>query len=459
LISQRKLAMPHRPPPALNLPPDNLDGVSDDTWMDVIHKMEEVYAKLVTDEVALEEKNAQLELSQQFIFSLLSSMSDVLIACNQDGLIEETNAALCDLVGRDEQQLRGTLVRDLLADEQSIQRWQLAMYHASTHEVAVVELRLRDAIGQGVPVDMSCTPRHNSQGRQVGRVLVGRPLGEIKRAYHQLREAHDALKLAQQQLLHSEKMASLGRLVAGVAHELNNPISFVLGNVHVLQRYGKRLTQYLESVHQLDLPAHMLALRQELRIDALVKDLPSLMEGTIEGAQRTTDIVNGLKRFSTASQGEVTQVELNAVIERAIHWVQKGTAPDFEINWTPGPQCLVSGNAGQLLQVMMNLIQNASDAASNCPQPPGVAPHLNITLCLADGHAQVRFEDNGPGIAPKHLSHIFDPFFTTKPVGKGTGLGLSISYGLVEQHGGQLTCDNQPQGGAVFILRLPLLPT
>jgi two-component system sensor histidine kinase HupT/HoxJ len=443
----------------LNLPPDNLDGVSDDTWMDVIHKMEEVYAKLVTDEVALEEKNAQLELSQQFIFSLLSSMSDVLIACNQDGLIEETNAALCDLVGRNEQELRGTLVRDLLADEQSVQRWQLAMYHASTHEVAVVELRLRDAMGQGVPVDMSCTPRHNSQGRQVGRVLVGRPLGEIKLAYHQLREAHGALKLAQQQLLHSEKMASLGRLVAGVAHELNNPISFVLGNVHVLQRYGKRLTQYLEAIHQLDLPPEKQALRQDLRIDALVKDLPSLMEGTIEGAQRTTDIVNGLKRFSTASQGEVTQVELNAVIERAIHWVKKGTAPDFQIDWTPGPDCLVSGNAGQLLQVMMNLIQNASDAASSCAQPPGVAPQLNITLCPADDQAEVRFEDNGPGIAQKHLSHIFDPFFTTKPIGKGTGLGLSISYGLVEQHGGSLSCDNLPQGGAVFVLRLPLMPT
>ncbi|MBE0474068.1 PAS domain-containing protein, partial [Rhodoferax sp.] len=337
--------MPQRPPPALQLPPEDLEGVSEDTWLDVIHKMEEVYSKLVTDEVELEEKNAQLEQSQQFIFSLLSSMSDVLIACNQNGLIEESNAALCELVGRSEHELRGTPVPDLLADAQSVQRWQLAMYHAGAHEVAVVELNLRDAQGLPVPVDMSCTPRHNSAGRQVGRVLVGRPLGEIKRAYHQLREAHDALKLAQQQLLHSEKMASLGRLVAGVAHELNNPISFVLGNVHVLQRYGTRLERYLEAVHQLDLPEPVQALRQQLRIDALVKDLPSLMTGTLEGAQRTADIVNGLKRFSTASQGEITQVELNAVVERAIHWVQKGTAPNFKIDWTRGPDCFVSGNA------------------------------------------------------------------------------------------------------------------
>ncbi|OGB39939.1 MAG: PAS domain-containing sensor histidine kinase [Burkholderiales bacterium RIFOXYC2_FULL_59_8] len=448
--------MPPRPPPALHLPPEDLEGVTEDTWLDVIHKMEEVYSKLVTDEVELEEKNAQLEQSQQFIFSLLSSMSDVLIACNQDGLIEESNAALCELVGRSEQDLLGTPVPDLLADAQSVQRWQLAMYHAAAHEVAVVELNLRDAQGLPVPVDMSCTPRHNSTGRQVGRVLVGRPLGELKRAYHQLREAHDALKLAQQQLLHSEKMASLGRLVAGVAHELNNPISFVLGNVHVLQRYGTRLGRYLEAVHQLDLPAPIQALRQELRIDTLVNDLPSLMEGTLEGAQRTADIVDGLKRFSSASQGKITPVELNAVVERAIHWVQKGTAPNFEIQWTRGPDCHVSGNAGQLLQVMMNLIQNAADAANANTSAGAAAPQLRISLTQQDRQVQLRFSDNGPGIAAAHLSRIFDPFFTTKSIGKGTGLGLSISYGLVQQHGGHLTCANLPEGGAEFTLVLPM---
>src|SRR3989339_2260579 len=448
--------MPPRPPPALHLPPEDLEGVTEDTWLDVIHKMEEVYSKLVTDEVELEEKNAQLEQSQQFIFSLLSSMSDVLIACNQDGLIEESNAALCELVGRSEQDLLGTPVPDLLADAQSVQRWQLAMYHAAAHEVAVVELNLRDAQGLPVPVDMSCTPRHNSTGRQVGRALVGRPLGELKRAYHQLREAHDALKLAQQQLLHSEKMASLGRLVAGVAHELNNPISFVLGNVHVLQRYGTRLGRYLEAVHQLDLPAPIQALRQELRIDTLVNDLPSLMEGTLEGAQRTADIVDGLKRFSSASQGKITPVELNAVVERAIHWVQKGTAPNFEIQWTRGPDCHVSGNAGQLLQVMMNLIQNAADAANANTSAGAAAPQLRISLTQQDRQVQLRFSDNGPGIAAAHLSRIFDPFFTTKSIGKGTGLGLSISYGLVQQHGGHLTCANLPEGGAEFTLVLPM---
>ncbi len=439
--------------PLHHLPLGELEGVDEATWLDVIHKMDEVYSKLVSDEIELEEKNAQLEQSQQFIFSLLSAMSDVLIACNQDGLIEETNAALCELVGRSEEALRGTPVLDLLADERSVQRWSEAVQHTASREGEVVEINLRDAQGQVVPVDLNCTPRHNSTGRQVGRVLVGRPLGELKRAYHQLREAHEALKQAQQQLLHSEKMASLGRLVAGVAHELNNPISFVLGNVHVLQRYGKRLSQYLKAVHQLALPASVRVLRDELRIDHVIKDLPSLMEGTLEGAQRTTDIVSGLKRFSTAVHEEVTQVELNAVVERAILWVKKGTAPRFQIHWRRGPDCDVTGNAGQLLQVMMNLIQNAHDAAVALDD---TAPQLDIAMERDAVSVRLHFSDNGPGIAPAHLSRVFDPFFTTKSVGKGTGLGLSISYGIVEQHAGHLSAENLAQGGARFTLVLPL---
>ena len=439
--------------PIQQLPVGALEGMDETTWLDVIHKMDEVYSKLVSDEIELEEKNAQLELSQQFIFSLLSAMSDVLIACSQDGLIEETNAALCELVGLSEQALRGTPVIDLLADAPSVQRWQLAMVHSASREATVVEINLRGANAAVVAVDFNCSPRHNSAGRQVGRVLVGRPLGELKRTYQQLHHAHEALKNAQAQLLHSEKMASLGRLVAGVAHELNNPISFVLGNVHVLQRYGTRLSRYLETVHQLDLPAPVQALRAELRIDHLVNDLPSLMEGTLEGAQRTADIVNGLKRFATPAHEEVTLVELNAVVERAMLWVKKGTSPRFEIDWTRGADCLVTGNAGQLLQVVMNLIQNASDAAST---DDATRPQLHISLQTDAKHVHLRFADNGPGIAPEHLSRIFDPFFTTKSVGKGTGLGLSISYGLVEQQGGQLSAANLPQGGAVFIVSLPL---
>ncbi|MGQ0709969.1 MAG: sensor histidine kinase [Rhodoferax sp.] len=444
-----------RPSPLLQLPTTPPDAVDDATWLDVIQKMDEVYSKLVHDEIELEEKNAQLEQSQQFIISLLSAMSDVLIACNQDGIIEETNAALCELVGRTEASLRGTPVLELLADNVSVQRMLQVAFQPGSREGMVLEVQLRGADGQAVEVDLNCTPRRDSTGRLVGRVLVGRPLGELKRAYRQLREAHEALQQAQQQLLHSEKMASLGRLVAGVAHELNNPISFVFGNMHVLQRYGTRLAQYLDAVHRTELPAPLQALRKELRVDPLMADLPSLVEGTLEGAQRTTDIVAGLKRFAAVAPEETGPVELNAVVERAIHWVQKGTAPGFAVHWQRGADCWVRGNEGQLLQVMMNLIQNAYDAACAVA---GRSPALHITLEQDGAQARLRFADNGTGIAPEHLGRIFDPFFTTKEVGKGTGLGLSISYRLVEQHGGTLSAANRAQGGAEFSLGLPLAP-
>ncbi len=427
--------------------------MDESAWVDVIHKMDEVYSRLVADEVALEEKNAQLEQSQQFIFGLLSAMRDVLVACNQYGLVEETNPAFCELLGRSEHDLRDVALESLLADDVSTQRWRQLAPGQSAGSGCALEIQLRHAQGSAIAVDMNCTPRYNSRGQHVGYVLVGRPMGELKLAYHQLREAHEALKQTQQQLLHSEKMASLGRLVAGVAHELNNPISFVLGNVYSLQRYSKRLQQYLQQVHQLPLPENLLALRRELRIDRLLEDLPSLMEGTQEGAQRTADIVSGLKRFSAMDREALGRVELNAVVERAINWIKIGTAPNFQVEWVHQKDCFVSGHAGQLLQVMMNLIQNAYDAALTVT---GQLPELRIALLQEGQQAKLYFDDNGPGIAPEHMQRVFEPFFTTKSVSKGTGLGLSISYGIVQQHAGALTAHNLPHGGARFVLELPL---
>ena len=451
----RRLKNPPPSSPRLHALPDQppLEGVDEATWVDVIHKMDEVYSQLVRDEIALEEKNAQLERSQQFIFSLLSAMSDVLVACNHLGDIEETNAALRELVGLDEAQLHGMPIYSLLADASSVTRVRQVIEHAQSQASCdVAELSLKHPKHGAVPVDFSCTPRLDSSGKRVGYVFVGRPLGELKRAYHELRETHEALKRTQQQLLHAEKMASLGRLVAGVAHELNNPISFVLGNVHALKRYSERLAGYIDAVHEGDSREQLEALRQKLRIDRILDDLPSLIDGTIEGAQRTTDIVNGLKRFSAVDREEKTTIDLNDVVERAIHWVSKGTAPQFAIHWQSAEKLPITGNAGKLLQVLMNLIQNAYDAASTAKVEQ---PQLWITARHDRHQISLVLRDNGPGIPPQYLTQIFDPFFTTKPVGKGTGLGLSISYGIVEKHGGRLYARNAPEGGAEFIVELP----
>ncbi|MEW5882503.1 MAG: ATP-binding protein [Pseudomonadota bacterium] len=424
--------------------------------MDVIHKMDEVYTKLIADEVELEQKNSELEQSHQFIFSVLSAMSDLVIACDDHGAIEKINGALAELVGRSDEQVIGTSVYGLLADAHDV-----ALAREMTARAAAgrersdeaVELHLRDRSGQAVPVEVQCTPRFDRSGQRAGFVLVGRPIGELRRAYEQLQEAHAALKRTQQQLLHSEKMASLGRLVAGVAHELNNPISFILGNVHAVERYCRRLSEYIGAVHAGMRDAELQALRERLKIDRVLADFPSLIEGTLEGAQRTAEIVNGLKRFSALDREEARPVDLSAVIERAIRWVRKGAKREVEVQWKPIPGLRVLGSSGQLLQVFMNLIQNAYDATAVSSHGE---PRLTIDAQRGADKIVLRFRDNGPGIPAAILPRIFDPFFTTKPVGQGTGLGLSISYGIVEQHGGELRAEDTGEG-AEFVVELPTL--
>lgn len=430
---------------------EGLAGVGEQTWIEVIRKMDEVYNDLLQYEVALEEKNDELETSQHFIYSVLGSMSDILVVCNRAGVIETVNNALLQFTKRPASDLIGTVLFDLFALDTDREKVRRSLKNPQVTPLRDCEIPLRDVAGEVLPFSMNCTPRLNSRGMPVGMVFIGRPVGELKRAYHALREAHDDLKRTQQQLLHAEKMASLGRLVAGVAHELNNPISFVLGNVHTLQRYADRLQRYLSFLHgQVDQPQAS-PLYQELRMERLLQDLPSLIEGMVEGAERTRDIVDSLKRFSAVDRNEMVPLEVEVVVQRAVHWVTKTASEHFKVTTRIPAGLRVKGSQGQLQQVFMNLIQNAQDATAAATQPA-----LHISAERLPHAVILRFHDNGPGIATEHLPHLFEPFFTTKPVGKGTGLGLSISYGIAERHGGGLSAYNHVQGGAVFELALPL---
>jgi len=424
------------------------DPAQEQAWIEVIHKMDEAYADLVHYQVELEQKNAELEETQQFVASVLSSMTDVLIVCDLQGRILQVNRALEEIVGRTEDQLRGRSLQDLLTTPC---KRHLAEFSALTCREAVrdCEITLK-GLDDEVPLAVNCTSRHDHRGRPLGMVLIGRPVGELRKAYEALNTAHAELKQAQQQLVSSEKMASLGRLVAGVAHELNNPISFVYGNVHALQRYGERLARYLSAVEdQADNPA-LRELRDSLRIDRIVEDLAPLTSGTLEGAERVRDIVQDLRRFSSGQQGERAEFDLSHVLETATHWVTKGARRELAVDIERPPRLLCRGHAGQLHQVVMNLVQNAIDATQERK-----APRIEIRAGQENGTVWFTVHDNGPGIPEDQLHQIFDPFFTTKPVGQGTGLGLSISYRIVAEHDGWLTARNHPQGGAELRVELP----
>ncbi len=430
--------------------PSEIETFSESAWIDVVRSMDEVYNELLQYEVELEKKNAELEESQQFIYSILTSMSDLLVVCDRNAVIEEVNHSLIAFTGRAEKELKGDKLGSLFADESGCSTARRVISGLTSEPANDIELQFRTHDGGATPVALNFTPRLSGNGKLLGVVITGRPVGELRRAYHKLREAHEELKHTQQQLLQSEKMASLGKLVAGVAHELNNPISFVLGNVHAMQKYAPRLKRYLDATHGGLASAELRALREELRIDHILDDLSPLLAGAVEGAERTRDIVDGLKRFSAADRDENIEFNLAETIERSVHWVTRATPTNFRVQIELPKDMPFFGSQGQIQQVITNLVQNASDATEKLPDPV-----LTITAEVVGEVLCICFRDNGPGISEQAMSRIFDPFYTTKPVGKGTGLGLSISYGIIERYGGQLSVSNTEAGGAEFKLCLP----
>ncbi len=426
-----------------------LDAGSENAWIEVIRKMDSVYADLVHYQIELEQKNAALELAQQFIDSVLSSMTDVLIVCDTGSRVQQVNAALEKLTGIPASEFIGKPLVEVFGDD-SRSKLQHFPERLGSHSLIDCEVNLRCADGSNAPLAMNCSSRYNNSGGLVGMVLIGRPVGELRRAYDDLNQAHHELKQAQQQLVQSEKMASLGRLVAGVAHELNNPISFVFGNMHALKRYGERLTRYLERVEQeTDSPA-LRQLHEELRIGRILDDIEPLIDGTLEGAERVSDIVQDLRRYSGGQREEPALFDLPAAIRKAVQWVIKAERIKPEVHYTLPSKLKYLGRKGQLHQILINLVQNAADAMEKRAQQLDVVCQTN-----ASGQIEIRIRDYGPGIPEKHLPHLFDPFYTSKPVGQGTGLGLYISYGLAEEMRGNLRARNHPEGGAEFILELP----
>ncbi len=427
-----------------------LDVNSENAWIEVIRKMDTIYADLVHYQVELEQKNAALELAQQFIDSVLSSMTDVLIACDTAGRIQQVNAALEKLTGIAAADFVGRQLNEIFGDDSqdAVQHFPERLGNVSLIDC---EVSLRCADSSSAPLAMNCSSRYNSAGGLVGMVLLGRPIGELRRAYDDLNQAHRELQQTQQHLVQSEKMASLGRLVAGVAHELNNPISFVFGNMHALKRYGTRITQYLERVSQeIDSPA-LRQLHDELRIDRILGDIEPLIDGTLEGAERVSDIVQDLRRYSGGQREELSQFELPAAIRKAVQWVLKAERIKPEVHYQLPTKLKMIGRKGQLHQILINLVQNAADAMEKAEQQ-----RLDISCEELNGMIAIRIRDYGPGIPDDQLPHIFDPFYTSKPVGQGTGLGLYISYGLAQEMNGALSAHNHPEGGAEFILSLPL---
>lgn len=258
----------------------------------------------------------------------------------------------------------------------------------------------------------------------------------------------DLLRAAAQ-LSHRERLASLGALIAGVAHELSSPAGYVLGNLDMLRNYAGRLLQVVDAVRDGASANEIAALQESLHIDRVRGDLDSLIEGTREGAERIHGQSMKLRRYATPQRGAAAEYDLCQTIRTAVGWVGQAARVPLPVNYRMPESLTVFGHSSRVQQVLVNLLQNGVDAVARVADP-----QLDIVV-RSDGYeVAIEVRDNGPGLGRDDPAGLFEAFVTSK--GKGTGLGLPISQSLAEQEGGRLSAANGAGGGAVFTLILPL---
>jgi signal transduction histidine kinase len=281
---------------------------------------------------------------------------------------------------------------------------------------------------------------------------------EVAQRTAELSDANDELRRAQAILVHQEKMSALGQLVTGIAHELNNPISFVYGNIDFMAEYLESLLGFVRTVKELPeltaaARAEIARLTEEMEFDYLEADTVKLLGSIRTGAERSAAIVRDLKLFSRTQPDVMEPSDLQAGIEATLTLLQPLLRDRVQILRDYEPLPRVRCDFGHINQVFMNILTNAAGAIDGHGDGHG---EILIRTRRRGDTVRILFRDTGPGIAYEHLTRIFEPFFTTKPVGEGTGMGLAICDTIVRQHHGQLLVETTPGHGATFILELPV---
>lgn len=273
---------------------------------------------------------------------------------------------------------------------------------------------------------------------------------------NELARGKTELQRLQSQIVHNEKMASLGQLAAGIAHEVNNPVGFIYGNMALLSQITEDLKKLLDLYDKaellpMEIKDEVENLKAQMDYEATIEDLSSIVQDCREGAERIRDVVQNLRTFSRLDEAEFKKTDINEGIDSTVRLLSRYYSVDnITLVRDYGELPQVDAYSGQLNQVWMNLLVNAAQAVT----PKG--GEVRITTRSYRDSIIVKISDTGCGIPPDKLNKIFEPFYTTKPVGEGTGLGLSISFSIIERHNGTIKVESQVDEGTTFIITLPV---
>jgi len=417
---------------------------------------------------------------------LLTDIKDAYFEVDVLGNFTVVNSAMCNALGYGPEELIGSKYRKMV-DKEGAKKLQQAVekLHKNDEPVNLLDMEATKKDGTKVIFEAMVSVIKETDGVVVGFRGVGRDVtrrrqmeAELKKnqddlirknkeidesrkniqlTLAKLEKAHEELKASQLKILQQEKMASIGQLAAGVAHELNNPMSFISSNLSTLEKYINRLVDFirvqseaLKSVQDNTTLRKIDKKRLEVKLDYILEDARILLKESLDGSDRVKKIVHELNSFSRMDEEEYKKADINECIESAITivWNELKYKSKLEKNYGSLPPTMCYPR--QMNQVFVNLLINAVNAIVE----KGV---IAIKTWYQDGFIWIEISDTGIGIPGKNLARIFEPFFTTKEAGKGTGLGLSITYEIIQRHKGEITVTSEAGEGTTFTIKIPVV--
>lgn len=415
-------------------------------------------ARIITGRKEIEEA---LRKSEEQYRQLIDTMNEGVAILNGEGVMTYVNSKFCEMLRYEREEVINKTTFDFIDSNKPLTMTSQISENVNGSE-KYYEMEWLRKDGTKLITFVSPSEISDDDGKLSGRLVILTDItllkdieNELNQKNYELKETLDNLKSTQAQLVDSEKMASLGQLTAGIAHEINNPINYVAGNISPLKLDLKDLKKLIAKFRELDdcknindKIEEIKELRNELDIDFLFEEIDNLLKGIDEGAKRTKDIVSGLRIFSRLDESDFKQADIHEGIDSTLILLNNKLKNRIkvikEFATMPKIECL----PGKLNQVFMNILNNSAQAIEG-------EGEILIKTKMIDDNVIISIKDNGPGIPEKVKKHIFEPFFTTKDVGSGTGLGLPITLGIIENHDGKIEVNSSPGEGSEFVITLP----